>query len=232
MFINLRGIVVGNGVTDFNIDMEPVFAETYWALGIITTELKDKLLDNGCFRSFRNVIPPVTTAVCDEAWIEFEFATAHLNDYDLYRHTTDSALTLLTDEERMATVDVNGETMTYKRGYTMDEYTRRVKSGPTDGRPKPVLGAFMTDYMNRADVREALNIRDDVGTWEQCWNGINYQELPEGSIWIYPLLRGKYRIMKYSGDTDGVVPTLGTRRWIDSLGWPILENWRPWYTND
>jgi len=65
MFINLRGIVVGNGVTDFNIDMEPVFAETYWALGIITTELKDKLLDNGCFRSFRNVIPPVTTAVCD-----------------------------------------------------------------------------------------------------------------------------------------------------------------------
>jgi len=56
--------------------------------------------------------------------------------------------------------------------------------------------------------------------------------LPEGSIWIYSLLKGKYRILKYSGDTDGVVPTYGTRRWIKNLGWTVLEKWRAWYTND
>lgn len=34
-----------------------------------------------------------------------------------------------------------------------------------------------------------------------------------------------------SGDTDGAVPTLGTRKWIRSLGWDVLEHWRSWYVN-
>jgi hypothetical protein len=32
----------------------------------------------------------------------------------------------------------------------------------------------------------------------------------EGSIGIYKELKGKYRILKYSGDTDGAVPFMGT----------------------
>jgi len=94
-----------------------------------------------------------------------------------------------------------------------------------------VLGDFVVKYANREDVREALHIRDDVGVFEECWNTIDYKLLPQGSIWIYPQLRGKYRILIFSGDTDGIVPTYGTRRWIQELGWAILENWRPYYTN-
>lgn len=50
-------------------------------------------------------------------------------------------------------------------------------------------------------------------------------------MWIYPILRNKIRIMKYSGDTDGAVPTYGTRQWIKMLDWPVTEYWAPWYTN-
>lgn len=39
------------------------------------------------------------------------------------------------------------------------------------------------------------------------------------------------RILKYSGDTDGAVPTYGTKEWIKMLNWDVLEAWRPWYTN-
>jgi len=39
------------------------------------------------------------------------------------------------------------------------------------------------------------------------------------------------RMMFYSGDTDGAVPTWGTKQWIQELNWPIVDSWRPWYTN-
>mmetsp|Transcript_30407 Transcript_30407/g.29762 ORF Transcript_30407/g.29762 Transcript_30407/m.29762 type:complete len:131 (-) Transcript_30407:462-854(-) len=122
MTINLKGIAVGNGVTDFTIDVEPSQPDTYYNLGVIDKELYSKLTDNGCFRSFRSVIPPVSTITCDEAWAEFEVKTSKLNVYDLFRHTYGGALSL-TEAERYDTVELNGETHSYRRGFTMQEYT-------------------------------------------------------------------------------------------------------------
>lgn len=33
----------------------------------------------------------------------------------------------------------------------------------------------------------------------------------------------------FSGDTDGAIPTVGSRKWVQKLGWKIEEEWRPWY---
>ena len=35
-------------------------------------------------------------------------------------------------------------------------------------------------------------------------------------------------MLVFSGDVDGIVPVLGTRRWIRSLNLPITRPWRPW----
>lgn len=77
-----------------------------------------------------------------------------------------------------------------------------------------ILGDYIADYMNREDVREAFNIPEGVQTWSECTRSIDYHELDECSYWIYPILKDKYRMMKYSGDTDGAVPTYGTKQWI------------------
>ena len=37
-------------------------------------------------------------------------------------------------------------------------------------------------------------------------------------------------ILVFSGDVDGIVPVIGTRRWLASLQLPILKEWRPWYS--
>jgi hypothetical protein len=53
--------------------------------------------------------------------------------------------------------------------------------------------------------------------WEECSMDVNgrYQTFVEGSSWIYPILKDYgYKLLHYSGDTDGAVATLGTRRWI------------------
>lgn len=39
------------------------------------------------------------------------------------------------------------------------------------------------------------------------------------------------KIVVYSGDVDGIVPVLGSRRWIESLKLPITHAWRPWYSS-
>lgn len=46
------------------------------------------------------------------------------------------------------------------------------------------------------------------------------------------MLKNEVRIMKYSGDTDGAVPTYGTRQWIKGLNWAVEEEWRPWFTDE
>jgi carboxypeptidase C (cathepsin A) len=59
-----------------------------------------------------------------------------------------------------------------------------------------------------------------------------YQSFREGSVWIYPILKEYgYRLMHYSGDTDGAIPTLGTRKWVEAQGWNITNEWRPWTSN-
>ena len=40
-----------------------------------------------------------------------------------------------------------------------------------------------------------------------------------------------YKMLHYSGDTDGAVPTYGTRRWIEMLNWPVKKAWAPWFTD-
>ena len=38
-------------------------------------------------------------------------------------------------------------------------------------------------------------------------------------------------ILIFSGDVDGIVPVIGTRRWLASLELPIIKEWRPWYSH-
>jgi serine carboxypeptidase-like clade 1 len=38
-----------------------------------------------------------------------------------------------------------------------------------------------------------------------------------------------YRSLIYSGDHDMMVPFIGTQAWIRALGFPVVDEWRPWY---
>ena len=44
-------------------------------------------------------------------------------------------------------------------------------------------------------------------------------------------MKGKYKILKFSGDTDGAVPTYGTQQWIKELNWDVKQPWKPFYVN-
>ena len=95
-----------------------------------------------------------------------------------------------------------------------------------------LFGYTLTDYINLPDVRKAMNIPSNLGPWEICSDKLNYFPEPEASKWIYKVLRHKLKILFYSGDTDGALPTYGTKRWIETLGWKRIEDTRQWYLRD
>lgn len=83
--------------------------------------------------------------------------------------------------------------------------------------------------MNNETVRTALHIPDDAPGWDMCSATLDYHVQEEASLWIYEILKvNGIRIMFYSGDTDGAVPTYGTKRWIKDLNWPVKQEWAPW----
>ena len=90
-------------------------------------------------------------------------------------------------------------------------------------------------YLNRPDVQAALHVRSDAKTWYMCTSS---SELKYTDADVFASLldthreiiaTGLIRTMIFSGDVDGIVPTAGSRNWIESLGMAPLSVWSPWY---
>lgn len=89
-------------------------------------------------------------------------------------------------------------------------------------------------------MRKQLHIPDYVQDWTMCAPGgnaqFNYTMSERGSQWIWEDLYGQYRMLKFSGDMDAAVPTIGSINWINAMqknwGKSPTEEWRPWYYSD
>ena len=94
----------------------------------------------------------------------------------------------------------------------------------------------MIEYFNTQSVRDNLHVPQDLNqTWDMCRStddNFFYTPSPSGSLDVYTQLKGKYKILKYSGDADGAVPTYGTQQWIRKLGWTITEPWAPYVVDN
>ena len=57
---------------------------------------------------------------------------------------------------------------------------------------------------------------------------------PQGSQFIYEELgaKNKYKMMHYSGGTDGAVPTIGTQNWIATMGWNTTSEWQEYQVDN
>ena len=225
--INLKGILVGNGATDWQYDTTPSYLPMAYNHELMDKDLHDTFVQNNCTWYFRDVLPGHHPKVCQEAMAKFNKLTARINWYDIYRKVYDSPIS-----EPIGETMIDGEPRYYKRGYKMTDYAPWLKE--TYGDSSPILGDGVSDYLNRADVREALHIPSKVQTWQACASGdFEYHLQKEGSVWIYELLkRNDIKILKFSGDTDGAVPTYGSERWIRDLGWDTKGEWAPWIVNN
>lgn len=167
--MNLKGYMVGNGLADLHYDVSPSFPATVYNFNLIKEDLFEQFTDpeSDCFFSFNGAIPYNNSAECKAMWTKIETLTGDLNWYDLYRWNYDlaNATNMWTDAERMQEVTINGTKKTYKRGMTMQEYTPWMKPRTLKS---PLLFDYVTDYVNREDVRTAMHIPVAYPAWNQC----------------------------------------------------------------
>lgn len=245
--LNLKGYIVGNGATNWDIDISPAYPEVVYNFNIIPQTLLNTFQTNGCHYYFNDLKDESSNSkLCNDTWDAINKLASGLNWYDLYRKVypddgllarkmVNGKLPLLQDSNRFRSVNINGEEKSYKVGMSMKEYTPWAKH-ITEKKSHPLLGAYLSEYVNRPDVRQVLHIPDHVQAWSQCSDFVQslYHYQQEGSEWIYKVMKMyNYKILFFSGDTDGAVPTLGSRRWITGLGWPIKDKgeFQPWETD-
>ncbi|XP_057801626.1 serine carboxypeptidase-like 20 isoform X2 [Salvia miltiorrhiza] len=88
-----------------------------------------------------------------------------------------------------------------------------------------------TIWLNDEGVREAIHANPESGNWSLCVD-LHYTH-DAGSMIAYhkKLTSSGYRALIYSGDHDMCVPFTGTQAWTQSLGYEIVDEWRPWMSN-
>ncbi|CDW88011.1 serine carboxypeptidase-like protein [Stylonychia lemnae] len=233
---NFKGFMVGNGVTDWRYDTVPAFIEMSVWHGLIKRDLYDRLMQ--CDFSYFGVNPTFNlSAECNQAFEDFNTQTQELNVYDVYGqcYIGNQSQTFQQYESFRQTGFLQSglEEPSYKKYFTAADYTpflNRNFAGKKSLKESPpcVFGDPIIAYLNNPQVKSQLNIYENSTSWDLC-SMINYNSGLNGSVDIYPKLKGKYRMLKYSGDTDGAVPTLGTLKWINDLNWNITEQYRPYY---
>eukprot|EP00344_Euplotes_crassus_P004940 CAMPEP_0196995206 /NCGR_PEP_ID=MMETSP1380-20130617/1373_1 /TAXON_ID=5936 /ORGANISM="Euplotes crassus, Strain CT5" /LENGTH=468 /DNA_ID=CAMNT_0042410819 /DNA_START=13 /DNA_END=1419 /DNA_ORIENTATION=- len=231
---NLKGIIVGNGVANRTF-MDGAFEGMGFWHNLYSLKMFDDILDNHC--DFANIDimedGEEDTEKCEKLEKEFGELISSLNPYDVYRECYKSD-----SKDRLGSTIIDGKVKTYKRGMTAQEYTPFFFEGKGKTAlghvPPCVYASGTTDYLNRKDVREALHITTDQ-PWEICVGGerIFYTTGAKQSHWIYPILKDQnIRVLQFSGNADGVVPTQFTRDWIHSYGWPKVRDTAPFFAEN
>eukprot|EP00616_Rhizochromulina_sp_CCMP1243_P006264 CAMPEP_0118972326 /NCGR_PEP_ID=MMETSP1173-20130426/8657_1 /TAXON_ID=1034831 /ORGANISM="Rhizochromulina marina cf, Strain CCMP1243" /LENGTH=466 /DNA_ID=CAMNT_0006921851 /DNA_START=27 /DNA_END=1427 /DNA_ORIENTATION=- len=101
---------------------------------------------------------------------------------------------------------------------------------------EPCADNWATDYLNRADVKEAIHANSEI-TWAQCSSKTPYGTLVYNYSWseVYMepyyeyLINGDYglKILVLSGDDDSVCGTIGTQSWIYDIA-EVTSDWTSW----
>ena len=91
----------------------------------------------------------------------------------------------------------------------------------------PCIDNFMTSYLNQPSVQQALHVKPT--TWDMYGKILYLNE----SALVMPLYQRfisetDWRILIFSGDVDSAVPFLGTQRWVSCLGATSVSPWTNW----
>lgn len=66
---NLKGYIVGNGATNWDLDISPAYPEVVYNFNIIPKSLLKKFQDGNCHYYFNDVKKFNNSKECDDTWV-------------------------------------------------------------------------------------------------------------------------------------------------------------------
>lgn len=88
-------------------------------------------------------------------------------------------------------------------------------------------------WLNHESVRKAIHAKPVhmIGSWSLCMS-LEFNHDAGSMIKYHRNLTAQgFRALIYSGDHDLCVPYTGTQAWTSSLGYQIVDEWRPWMSD-
>ncbi|XP_010273635.1 PREDICTED: serine carboxypeptidase 24-like [Nelumbo nucifera] len=206
-FINLKGFIVGNGVTDSYYDSIGTVAY-WWSHSMISDESYHSILSKCNFTATKY------SSKCGKA---IDYAMNHefgdIDQYSIYTPICKAANKNTTRPIRLK------NSLLHRRVYGYDPCTEN----------------YAEKYYNRPDVQKAMqaNTTGIPYKWTACsdllfkkWKDSQFSMLPT----YKELIEGGLRIWVFSGDTDSVVPVTATKFSLNHLNLTVKTRWYPWYS--
>ena len=227
--INLKGILVGNGVADWNYDTTYAMIDFAFTHHLTSYELR---LDYNKF-----CIMDYDDNKCEEVLEEIDALIENINIYDYLRKcemptTEDGEINYYSSYFLKSPWSFRNLEKKQKMMKSKPKFKPNNKENNKKLRLSPpcISDEAMMNYFNRDDVKAALHVKMDK-EWELCSGEVNarYKRLDKGSIWTYPtIISSGIRVLIFNGDTDMSVPFNGNQAWVNNLKLEIEKPWRQW----
>ncbi|KFK39055.1 hypothetical protein AALP_AA3G195000 [Arabis alpina] len=216
-FINLKGFIVGNPLTDDEYDNKGIL-EYAWSHAVISDNLYNTAKRNCDFNSSNWSEP------CNVAMTTVFQKYKEIDIYNIYAPKCNTNSSSSEGVSLLGTGD-------YKSPANKDWFKRVRWFEGYD----PCYSNYAEKYFNRVDVRSSLHATArGVSRWLVCNNSIlqTYEFTVSSMLPTYSkLIRGGLKIWVYSGDADGRVPVIGSRYCVEALGLSVNSEWRSWFHN-
>ncbi|XP_065848174.1 serine carboxypeptidase-like 7 [Euphorbia lathyris] len=217
-FINFKGYLVGNAVTDVILDGNSPIPYAH-GMGLISDELYESL-EKSC-RGQYVIIDPRNSECLN-----------HMEEYHKCTSGLDAAHIL---EPFCVFASPKPIEISFHKRRSLNQ--KFLNNFADSDPPLPTIGCRTYSYllskywMDDKSVQKALNVREGtVREWQRCNYGIPYKHEIFSSVKYHLNIGNKgYRSIIYSGDHDMLIPFVGTEAWIRSLNVSIIDEWRPWH---
>ncbi|CAL4903751.1 unnamed protein product [Urochloa decumbens] len=243
--INFKGYMVGNGVCDTAFDGNALVPFAH-GMGLISDDIYKEAYTS-CQGNYWNG----SSAKCEDALARVDMEIEGLNIYDILEpcyHSTSikpqksRAPQTFKDLGLTTGKPLPVRTRMLGRAWPLRAPVRdgRVPSWQELAVATPSGVPCMSDevataWLNNDGVRSAIHAEpvSSIGPWLLCTNKLDFQH-DAGSMIIYHknLTSQGYPALIYSGDHDMCVPYTGTEAWTTSLGYGVVDSWRPWFSNE
>ncbi|KAL5566720.1 hypothetical protein UlMin_029884 [Ulmus minor] len=243
--INFKGYMIGNGCTDEVFDDNALVPFAH-GMGLISEELFQEV-EVACKGNYHK---PNDTK-CIKGLEKIDDEINGLNIYDILEpcfHNPDMEAETKGNKSLPISFRQLGKT---KRPFPVRKrmfgrawpFRAPVRQGLVKSWPQMAsqFSIMCTDdrvayaWLNDKNVRKAIHTAPEskLLSWEVCAEDLSYSS-DAGSMIPYHrnLTQEGYRVLIYSGDHDMCVPYTGSEAWTSSLGYEILDHWRPWQNSD
>uniref|UniRef100_A0A2N9HTQ7 Carboxypeptidase n=1 Tax=Fagus sylvatica TaxID=28930 RepID=A0A2N9HTQ7_FAGSY len=242
--LNFKGYMVGNGVTDEVIDGNALVPFAH-GMGLISDDLFEEV-NKECQGNYYNPLDET----CRSQLNKVDEDISGLNIYDILEpcyHGIDARDITTANMKLPSSFRQLGETerplAVRKRMFGRAWPLRApVRDGIVPTWPQLLNSDSVpctddevaTSWLNDEAVRKAIHTEEEsvVGSWELCTDKISFYHDAGSMIKYHKNLTSRgYRALIFSGDHDMCVPYTGSEAWTRSVGFKIVDEWRPWTSN-